>query len=178
MTDEELKGLAAQCANMAKTEMRNKRSFSAILASYHEGEGLHRMRDLEKQIIRMAGEDWLNKGGAKDLVFDLMRHATSLTPPDAFAFASVANNFEPTALFERLPLEEKQRLATDGRVKEGYFQPHDILAVTVQTPERVCLYKQRLQGALFIGEPDLFFGPQADFSGRMKMFGKEKNADA
>lgn len=42
MTDELLKGLAVQVANMAKTKMRYRRRLNGILAVYIEGHGLRR----------------------------------------------------------------------------------------------------------------------------------------
>jgi hypothetical protein len=183
MTDEALRGIAAQCANLCKTEMRNKRSFNALIATYNKSDGLHRMRKIERTIIEMCGEDWLNNGAAKEAAFGVMRMGLSVIPQECIVFATVANDFEPTARFERLPKEEKHRIAKEpgniwDRVKAGYFEPHDALVVTVQTPQRVCVYKQRMLGAsLFVGEPIVGCCDQVNFYGRQKMFGDLRAED-
>lgn len=149
MTDEILKGLAAQCANMCKTEMRNRRKFSVLMAVWNEGEGLTRARDFEKTIAGIAGEQWLNSEAAKKAAFKVVRESLEKLPMDCFIFASIAS------------------------VSKDFAEPETVLAVTAQTATRVCLYRQRLQGRLFVGEPAIVFVDQADFDGSMKVYGGE-----
>jgi len=180
MTDERLHGIAAQMANIAKTEMRNKGKFTAILAVCNEGQPLFRMKKLERTICELAGEQWLNDGAAKGAAFSIMREALTIKPQDGIGICTLVDDFQQTAAFDRLPPEEQHRAATEGNiwehVKAGLFEPHDALLSTIQTPERVCLFKQRLQGSLLIGQPDVHFLDQADFGGRMKMFGLDTSA--
>lgn len=182
MTDKLLIGIAVSVANMAKTELRNKRSFTAIICTYNEGQGVFRMRKLEKTLCDLAGENWLNSGDAKEQVFGLIRFCLAAMPQEVFAFCTVATDFRPTAQFDVLPYDQQAQIASGGdmweRVKEGLFVPEDALVVTVQTPERVCLYRQRLQGSLLIGDPDSGCIDQAQFSGRLKMFGVKDDVPA
>jgi hypothetical protein len=175
MTDELLKGLAAQAFNIAKKDME-RGVFTALIASYFEGEGLRRMKVVEKRIAATLGEDWLNSGHKKDVAFDCIRFCVDHVPPDVVIIATVINRFTPTAKFHALPVERKKKLAGSGdechqAVRDGWLTVCDALNVIAQTPERVCLYLQNLDGS----NAECEFFPQAQFGGRLKMFGEEQS---
>jgi hypothetical protein len=180
MTDEELKGIAAQALNMAKRDLERKR-FNFLLAVYHERDThkLHRMEKVEKFIISKLGENWLNQGKTKDLGFGLIRGAVNFMPPDAVVFVTVCNMFTPTEKFNKLPVAEKKKLMDEGHdrhheaVREGLLTLSDALLAMAQTPQRICIYQQAISEKEFIGQPETKFMPQEDFGGRLKMFGKE-----
>ena len=177
ITDKLLEGMCAQVANMAKTELRYKHTMNCILAIYHEGEGLYRMRKVEKMVEETLGPGWLNSGDAKDAVFGGLSAITAAAPPDAIVLCTAIDDYEPTAKFHALSNEDKQRIARHSghpRDLPQYFQPHDALMVTAQSPERVCMFTQRLRmpGYLLVGEPRVECGPQEGFEGRLKMYGK------
>lgn len=175
MTDAELKGIAAQALNLAKLD-RERGQFNFLLASYHEGEGLHRMTKIEATIIQMLGEEWMNSGARKDIGFGIIRLATAILPPDALVFVTAANGFAPTAKFHALPLDQQKALIDAGHdrhheaAKEGFFELHDIWAVVAQTAERVCLYEQANEPD---AKPHCRFCPQDEFGGRMKVYGAD-----
>ena len=181
MTDEILKGIAAQAFNMAKLD-RERGQFIWLIASYYESDErkLHRMSKLEKLVNGRFGEDWLNHHGKKDAAFGLIRFAVDTLPPDALAIATAINMFAPTDKLEKLPREEQQKLLEGGHnghlkaVAKGLFTIHDALSVIAQTPERVCLYSQVMgKRGESVGPPEVKAAPQAGFAGRLKMFGKE-----
>ena len=182
ITDALLQGMTAQVANMAKTEMRYHHQLNGILAIYQEGEGLHRMRKVERLIEEYEGKAWLNSGRAKDIVFGVLSLAggstglpTGVAAPDAIVIATAGDRFEPTAALLALPPEEQDRIMRTTLPREApeYFQPHDVLMVLAQTAERVCVRTQRLRmpGALLVGEPEIRCGPQEGFDGRLKLYG-------
>jgi hypothetical protein len=183
MTDAQLQGLAAQALNMAKREME-RGSFNFLLASWHEGETLHRMRTIERTIIEKLGEDWLNGGRTKDLGFGLLKLATAMLPPDAMVFVCVSNFFEPTERLLALSLEEQHKTlgqTHDGHhqaVKEGLLKLCDALTAVAQTPERMCSYMQKVavgrRVVRFLDQPVVQLFDQSDFSGRMKLYGAKK----
>lgn len=179
MTDEALKGIAFQAVNMAKRDMLRKEWASCLLASWHEGEQLHRMAKIERLIRERLGEDWLNSGEKKDIAFGLMRTFIQIAPPDAFVFVTAINRFVPTPKLRALPHEEILRILDQGHeghhqaVRNGLLELQDALAATAQTSERVCMYVQQVGwGGAFIGQPEVNIGPLEDFDGRMKMYGK------
>ena len=178
MTDAELKGVCAQALNMAKRDMERKQ-FVFLLASYHESQTppLHRMRRVEKTIIANLGEEWLNSEATKEAGFRTLRLACHFLPPDAVVFVTAANQFIPTPKLDELPAARQDALLNGSHavhhraVREGYFTLVDILAAIAQTPDRVCHYTQEVdERGQAVGHPKASFAPQADFSGRMKMY--------
>jgi hypothetical protein len=178
ITDAELQGLGAQALNMALRDM-DRGQFNFLLASYHgtDTPPFHRMDKIEKLIVERLGEKWLNSGSAKDIGFNMLRMAVSLLPPDALVIVTMINRFKPTAKLAQLP-EAKQREVLDTShdrhhqaVKDGLLEVCDSLFAIAQTPERVCQYVQdfNLHGKT-VSKPDVMFGPQEQFSGRLKMF--------
>lgn len=178
LTDKELEGMGAQAFNLARRDMEQK-EFSFLLASYHDGEGLHRMTKIEALINDRLGKDWLNHGQAKDIGFGLIRKAIDLLPPEALVFACVINNFQPTAKFDALSREEQVKFTKRGHdaphqgVKDGYLTICDALMACVQTAARVCMYKQNMERGRPIGKPEATFLEPAQFGGRMKMYGEQ-----
>lgn len=174
ITDKQLQGMCAQVANMAKTELRTGRGLHGIIASYIEGEGLHRMRKVEALAIERLGEDWTNSPAAKEMVFSGLALCAKATKPDAFVLCTGGDNYRQNASFDALPREEQERLMDAYHPKHmpEYFRAHDVLMVTAQTPERVCIYVQdmRIPGYLLIGEPEIRFWPQSANVGRLKLF--------
>lgn len=178
MTDNLLKGLAHQGANMAKTDLRYRHQINGVLAFYLEGEGLHRMRKLELEIEGKFGRGWLDSGKAKDIVSGLLCLATKACSPDAIVIVTGADKFEPTAAFDALTEDEQERVFRSQHPRDmpQYFEPHDALVSVAQSPERVCVFTQRLRGDLLIGEPEVRFFPQAAFDGRLKIYGVDPPA--
>lgn len=162
---------------MAKTELRYRHQLNGILAIYFEGEGLRRLRKIEKLVEEQCGVAWLNSGRAKDILFGVLCAGAKAIAPDAIVIVTAADKFVPTDAFEVLPDAEKDRLFRDNHPRDmpQYFQPHDILISLAQTPERVCLYHQRFDSKRFqfIGEAEVKIGPQDGFDGRLKMYGVE-----
>jgi hypothetical protein len=151
MTDSELQGIGAQALNMAKREMK-RGYFNFLLAAYHTTDTppLHRMTQIEAILIERLGEGWLNSDAAKDRGFFLLRIAVSILPPDAVVMVTKA-------------------LALEGSPIKG-----DILHAIVQTPERFCIYGQKLDTrGEPTGTPVWSFGPLDAFEGRLKLFGAE-----
>ncbi len=176
ITDKQLQGMCAQVANMAKTELRHRHKLNGILAVYFEGSGLRRLRKLEMDIEKHAGEAWLSSAQAKDIVFGTLCGAAGEIPPDAIVVSTGVDKFEPTAAFLALPPGEQERIAQlYPRDVPEYFQPYDALMSLAQTAERVCCCYQRMQvpGFLLIGEPETVFWPQSKFGGRLKFYGIE-----
>jgi hypothetical protein len=175
MTDELMKGLAAQAFNMARRDMQ-RGEFNFLLAVYYEGEGLHRMTKVERVIIEILGEDWLNHGRAKDAGFGVMREAVGRSEVEAIVFGCVINNFTPTEKFRSLAPAAQDAILNDNHdrhwqeVKTGNFKVCDALLTTVQTPTRLCICKRNLEGS---GEQRFDFLDQAEFRGRMKLFGDD-----
>jgi hypothetical protein len=177
VSDAELLGLAAQAFNMFKRDVE-RGHYNFLLASYHAGQGLHRMKMIEAEVVERLGEDWLNAGRTKDIGFRMLRLATKLLPPDAVIFGSVVNNFHPTAKLGELTLKQRSDLLGGGHdrqheaVKEGYLTVCDALGVVAQTPKRVCLYRQDFDRRLEpVGDLETTFWDQDGFDGRLKMYG-------
>ena len=181
LTDAELQGIAAQASNMAKRDLEQG-SFNFLLAVYHGSDQikLHRMSEVEALIIERLGKNWLNSGKTKDIGFQMMRLVADVLPPEAFVFVAVANGFSATAKLYELPKAQQTELLNGPHdrhhqaVKEGLLDVCDILIATVQTPERVCVYEQKLDRyGEPTGKPATRYFPQEKFGGRMKMFGSE-----
>jgi hypothetical protein len=177
VSDAELQGIAAQAFNMFKRDVE-RRKFNFLLASYHAGQGIHRMAIIEAEIVERLGEDWLNGGRTKDIGFRMLRLATKLLPPDAVIFGSVVNHFRQTAKLGELTDKQRHDLIGGGHdrqhqaVKEGYLTVCDALAVVAQTPKRVCFYQQDFDRRLEpVGAPKTTLCGQDEFDGRMKMYG-------
>lgn len=180
MTDPQLIGLARQALNMMKTAMeRGHRGI--LLANYYEGEGVHRMDRVEKILADLLGEDWLDHGGKKDAAFMVLRKATEVFPqkPDAIIIVTASNMFKPTEKMQALPLEKQKKLINQGHDRhhklaaEGYLKLIDSFTALVQTPERACISTQEVDGQFFVGQPDTRCLNQAEFGGRLKMFGED-----
>jgi hypothetical protein len=174
MTDAELQGITAQALNMAKRDIQRGK-FNFLLAAYHAGEGLHRMTKIEATVVERLGEEWLNRGGTKDFGFLLIQFAVAMKPPDAVVWVTAANMFKPTPALAELSIEEQKRLldSTHDRhhqaVKEGLLTLADVLTAVGQTAESVCHYVLEKNA----DQPTVQFFPQADFAGRMKMYGHD-----
>jgi hypothetical protein len=182
LTDAELQGLGAQALNMAKRDIE-KGDFNFLLAAYNESDQprLHRMKQIETLIIERLGEDWLNHERSKDTGFAVLRIAVSLLPPDAVIVVTVANGFRPTPKFFDLSPAKQTYFVGGGHdrqhqaVKEGVMDVCDVLAATVQTAERVCIYQHEIDPRWRLtGAPATRCFPQSEFSGRLKMFGAEE----
>jgi hypothetical protein len=175
MTDEKLKDLACQVATMATVELSVRHELNGVMAEYWQGIGLRRMKALEKTAIEMYGKDWLNSGRAKQFIFGLLCATVGVMPPDAVVISTGINDYEVTPAFLALREDERRRIFEEriARNYPQYFVPRRALMVTAQTPERVCLYRQRLQNGLLIGEPEIDFVPQSEFKGRLKVFGAD-----
>ena len=183
LSDEDLKGIAAQALNMAKHDLELGR-FNFLLAACNESGTIKllRMAQAEALIIERLGQDWLNHGRTKDLGFSGIRSCIDLKPPDAVVFATMCNGFSMTEKFHALAPEQQKELVNRGHdahhqaVADGLMLCEDILSAIVQTPERVCHYVQKVERGQFVGHPEARFSPQKDFDGRIKMFGKGKHA--
>lgn len=176
--DAELEGLGAQALNMALRDME-RGQFNFVLASYHQSDTppFHRMDKIEKLIVERLGQKWLNSGRAKDIGFNMLRMAVSLLPPDALVIVTITNRFKPAAKLYGLPEAKQLEVLNSSHdrhhqaVKEGLLEVCDSLFAIVQTPERVCQYIQDFdQRGKTVSKPDVWFGPQEQFSGRLKMF--------
>lgn len=181
MTDAELQGIAAQALNMAKRDIEAGKFNFLLGLYYHEGEvsHLHRATKVEATIIQVLGEDWLNDGAAKDAGFGVIRQCVEHMPPEAFVMVTRCNKFTPTEKFCKLPAAKQEALIGAGAdrqhraVKEGLMAISDVLWAIAQTPERVCMYIQKVNGrGEFNGPPEANFMPQENYDGRTKMFGK------
>lgn len=177
ITDAELQGVALQALNLAKVD-REQATLCCVLATYHEGEGIHRMRAFENSLIEKLGLDWPNNDRSKTFAFNAIRFAIRLMRCDAFIFVSAGNMFQRTEAFNRLHPAQQKALwnSTHDRhhdaVKEGLLSIHDTLQAIAQTISRVCLYIQRIDdNHNFEGPPELKLCDQRDFVGRLKMFG-------
>jgi len=178
MTDAEMVGLAAQALNLAKLDIERGR-FVFVLASYHEGAPLHRMKTIERLIVERLGKKWLEYGQTKDLGFGMLRAACDILPPDALVIVTAGDYFKPTEKMRALPEAERRavlRKGNDGNaqaVKDGLFTSTNCLITIVQNPERVCQYLQDVaEDGQVVGAPQTMFFPQDQFSGRLKMFGE------
>jgi len=144
MTDKQLQGLAMQALNLTKADRQYNRWHGFLLASYHNGGQLYRMRKVERTIIDLAGEDWLNHGALKDRAFGILRLATKVLKPDAVIFVTAINKFISTPKLHALPQEEIDRILDAGHdchhkaAAEGLLELQDAFMANAQTAERVC----------------------------------------
>jgi hypothetical protein len=184
LSDEELKGIAAQALNMAKRDAE-RGEFNFLLAVYNLGDvpPLMRMSKIEALIIQRLGEDWLNHGRTKDVGFGVLRECIDMKPPDAVVFVTICNGFAPTKKLLALSVAEQKKLVDAGHnahhqaVKDGLLTVSDVLVAIAQTPERVCQYHQKLdEHKRLTGQPEADCSPQENFDGRLKMFGKHYDA--
>jgi hypothetical protein len=182
MTDQELQGLAAQALNMAKRDIE-RGDFNFLFAAYlASGDPpMHRAQKIERLIVQTLGEDWLNHGEKKDIGFGILRTTIDLMPPDAVIIGSVINSFTATEKFKQLPPARQKDLINSGHDKHheavaaGLLTVCDAVSVVVQTATRVCQYLQIYEGRRRpVGKPEVRFGPQEKFGGRLKMYGEEK----
>jgi hypothetical protein len=178
MTDQELLGAARQTLNMARTDWELQGwPTSMVIASYHATDvpPLHRMRKIEQLLQEKLGKGWLDDEAKKDHGFYVLRLATLAMPPDAVVIATPTDVFRTTEKF-KLRGEAAKR-ATDTREKrrqlvaEGRMELVDSVCATAQTPERICTVAQPVRRGVYVGEPTVTYWPQAQFDGRMKMFG-------
>lgn len=179
ITDSELKGLAMQGLNMAKRDLEQGQ-LCCVLASYHEGETIHRMRRIEEILVEMLGQDWLNKGHCKEAGFNILRMANREHPCDAIIFVSAINQFRQTEAFKRLSPEQQKFILDAGHdrhhqaVKEGLFEIQDCISALAQTASRVCVYLQVVDNRHnFEGPPQVELFDQRVLQGRLKLFGEE-----
>jgi hypothetical protein len=176
MTDELLQDLTIQVAEMAKSDLQNLGRVHGVLAISVKDEPLRRLTAFEKTIEERAGAGWLNSGQAKELVFSTLAFGAAMMPPDAILFASVINDWVGQPALLALPTERQKEIVRDPRKYPQYFVAHDALMSIGQSPERVCLFRQRLdENHRLVDEPRIDFIPQAEFDGRGKMFGVELN---
>jgi len=184
MTDKILEGMATQGLNMARTELRYRHQLNGILAIYIAGEGLHRLRAIERYLEQLAGPAWLQSGHVKDCIFGAIasgnKHISD--PPDAVLIVTGGDEFVPTDAMLALPEEDQKRIfegATHPKRLPHYFKPRDVVISLAQSPERICLLRQHVQmpGALLIGQPSIVTGPQENFNGRLKVYGVDPLAD-
>jgi len=177
MTDPELQGIAAQALNMAKRDQEQGK-FNFLVATYHAGEGVHRMSKIEAEIVNALGTDWLNSGARKDIGFGILQLCVALRPPDAIVFVTGTHLFKPTAAFNKLPREEQEKVL-DGphsvhhrAVRDGLLELSDAWYATAQTPERACMYIQELKPD---ARPEVTFVAVADIDdrARTKLFGRD-----
>lgn len=178
MTQPELEGIARQALNMARTARDQKRwETSIVLATYHQGEGLHRMEKVEQILREKLGPGWLDSGSRKDAGFGVIRTAVDMMPPDAIVIVAPANMYRPTAKTLAFSAEEQERLYERSRedrrqmVEEGLLECIDSFAAVAQTPELVCVCNQAADGET---APESHCFAQDEFDGRWKMFGVSK----
>jgi hypothetical protein len=129
------------------------------------------------------GKGWLGDDAKKDHGFYVLRLATAAMPPDAVILVSPTNMFKATAKAKAVAMANPgflKRMQTDTpeqrreRVAEGLLELIDSVTAVAQTPERVCTCAQRVdRGGAYVGQPQVMFFDQAQFDGRMKMFGAE-----
>lgn len=184
MTDEELKGIAAQCLNLFRKDQREGKNTNALLASIYLEDGiprLHRMEQIEAKLVEVLGPRWIDSGAAKDVAFGFLRTATDSMPPDGFAIVTAINRFRPTAAFDALSEAEQRKVLNEGHdghhraVERGLMELEDGMSALVQTAERGCLYVQTLdQEGELAGRPDVNLFAQAEFDGRLKMYGQSQ----
>jgi hypothetical protein len=168
---------------MAKLDIERGK-FDFLFGVVFDGQ-LKRMTKVEATIAMRCGEEWLNSGAAKDAAFGLLRTMTDLTKPEGIVFATATNAFRPTQLFlERYPDPDVQKAMLDRghdhhheMVAEGLLKLDDSITVVAQTAESVCIGVQVVVDGKFDGQANFGVGPQADFGGRLKMYGEESQHD-
>ena len=101
----------------------------------------------------------------------------SAMPCDAFVMVTAANEFRTTPAFNLLSKEEGLAILNAGHdrhhqaVKEGLLAMYHTLTAVAQTPQRVCLYIQRMNEYHgYQGPPKVEFYDQQEFDGWVKMF--------
>jgi hypothetical protein len=176
-----LRGIGAQALNIAKRDLQ-RGGFNFMVATYDISDDppLHRLSDLEKELIERLGEDWLNDGRCKDAAFQVFRMAVDMLPPDAFVFVTPTNQFRPGPKWLEISDEEKRALLDSGHnrhheaVAQGLLVRLDMLMAHVQTPELVGMYLHEWSTQLkcFVGQPEWLCDAQENFDGRLKMFGR------
>ena len=184
MTDQELLGVARQALNIAKTEYELAGwPAGIVLISWHAGEGVHRMRRIERMLQEKLGERWLSSGPRKAAGFQAIRFAVQLTAPDALAIVTATNMFKPTQKLRAMPPGEQRRLlvasghdAHRRMAAQGLLTIVDSMTAAAQTAERVCISIQEIDHGEFAGQPETQFFAQNEFEGRLKMYG-EMDAD-
>ena len=183
MTDDQLKGIAAQALNLIKLEIERQGEFGLFLASWNASDQppLHRMTQIERLLEDKLGRGWLNKPSAKETAFGILRMATEAFPPDALVLVTATNEFRSTAAFKALPEQEQRRIIEAGHdehhraAAKGLLTLSDAVTAVVQTPDRVCVCTQILDGRKQPdGPPQIQCGPQSQFGGRLKMYGDQK----
>ncbi len=181
ISEAELKGLAVQALNMATRDLEQGISFNFMVAVYDAGMNppLHRARYVEKLVVDVLGETWMNGDVTKDCGFAVLRTAVTLLPPDAVVIVSGGNGFKVTAKFRsELSPEQQQELfnASHARhheaVKEGYLSVNDILVASAQTPALAGQWWRGVEGGRVVGELEGFITSQECLQGRLKMFGE------
>lgn len=186
LTEKELEGIARQALNMAQMdrELRGWKT-SILLATYYTRDipPLRRMERIERLLQEKLGEGWLDSGAKKDAGFGMLRMAIGggiPNTPDAVAVVTATNMFRPTAKMRALAPAEQKRLINAGHdshhrlAAEGYFDVVDSFTSLAQTPERFCIAVQAAGGS---EPPDVKYGLQEHFGGRLKMFGKDPFED-
>lgn len=180
MTDQELLGAARQTLNMARADWELQGwPTGIVLASYHATDvpPLRRMRLIEALLQNKLGKSWLNDDAKKDHGFYVLRLGTLALPPDAVVIVTPTNAYQTTAKFKLRGKAVSRATDTPEKrrqlVAEGQMELVDSVTATAQTPERVCGVCQPVERGVYVGEPRTHFFDQAQFSGRMKMFGGE-----
>jgi hypothetical protein len=185
MTENKLTGLAHQTLNMAKTDME-LRGFTILIACYHSGEGLHRMRKLEMELGERLGEGWLDSDERKDAGFDWLRIALNVAgPPDAIITVTRTNMFKSTEKLAALSDDETRKVEARSQrsaerlrmVDEGLFTLINSLTAVAQTPENVCICSQEVRRGAFVGQPTTIQCSQAEYGGRGQMYSLSKEEE-
>jgi len=135
------------------------------------------MSKVEALVIEMAGEDWMNDSAKKERVGYVLRMATHLLPPDAVALVSIADGWTVTDAFEALPKKDQDKIMSGPRearhsaVALGLLTVEEVMVCMAQTPQRVCMYRRRLD-ALNDAKPTVHLFPAEQFDGNFKFFGE------
>ncbi len=175
MTDQELIGMAAQTANLAKRDGERGGLNFVLFVKLSPAHQAKRMEKIEKLIIDNVGEDWLDHDKQKDRGFGVLAILFSILLPEAVALATGTNMYQPTERFDAEPEAERHRIWHGGTdvhtwaVKRGLLEVKDGLGIVAQTPERVCIYND-----VFDGKPprcEVF--DQGEYFGRTKFYGVE-----
>jgi hypothetical protein len=90
-----------------------------------------------------------------------------VTPTDMFK--STAKAMAPPGLVKRMQTDTPEQRRE--RVAEGLLELVDSSTAVAQTPERVCTVAQPVRLGVYVGQPQVMFVNQAQFDGRLKMFG-------
>ncbi len=163
---------------MALQDLIATHRFECVIAVKAEGEALHRMASVEKNIKARLGVDWLNHGQKKAVAFRMLTVALSVIRMEAFVFVHAGIKFDPTPKLMALDEATRHQLMNQGHpkhhemVKQGLLTVHDVLSSVAQTPERVCTYIQAINPETWgkIGEPEVLMFSQSEFHGNVKVF--------